>query len=74
MKFFCVIRIPKGVEITSVAYCQLLESAFYLGLSDVPLLKRCKLNFHNDNAPSHSAKETQVFISIFELKGDRLMY
>ena len=67
------IRVPEGVKITSAAYCQLLESALLPWLDDVPLSKRCKLIFQHDNAPSHSAKATQVFLSSFGIEGDRLM-
>jgi len=67
------VRVPDGVKITSVAYCQLLESALLPWLEDVPLQKRCRLIFQHDNAPSHSAKATQAFLSSIGLKGDRLM-
>ena len=42
-------------------------------LEDVPLLKRCNLIFQQDNAPSHSAKATQSFMSSIGFEGDRLM-
>lgn len=67
------IRVPEGVKITSAAYCQLLESALLPWLDDVPFSKRCKLIFQHDNAPSHSAKPTQAFLSSIGIEGDRLM-
>ena len=47
---FGLIRVTKGVKITSAAYCQLLESALHLRLTDVPIQKRCRLIFQNGNA------------------------
>jgi len=44
------IRVPEGVKIPFTAYCQLLESALLPWLENVPLLKRCKLIFQQDNA------------------------
>lgn len=67
------VRVPEGVKITSAAYCQLLGSALLPWLEDVPLLKRFKLIFQHDNAPSHSAKATQAFLSSIGFEGDRLM-
>ena len=57
------VGILKCVKTASTTHCQLLESTLHLGLTDVPILKRCKLNFQDDNAPSHSAKEMQVFFA-----------
>ena len=67
------VQVPEGVTITSVAYCQLLESALLPWLKDVPLLKRCNLIFQHDNALSHSAKATQAFLSSIGFEGDCLM-
>ena len=61
-KFIGLIRVPEGVKLTSAACCQLLESDLFLGLSGVPILKRCKLKLQDNNPPSHSAKETQVLL------------
>ena len=44
------VRVSEGVKIASAAYCQLLESALLPWLENVPLLKRCKLIFQQDNA------------------------
>jgi transposase len=67
------VRVPDGVKITSAAYCQLLESALLPWLEDETLQKRRRLIFQHDNAPSHSAKATQAFLSSIRFKGDRLM-
>ena len=68
-----LIRVPEGVKITPATYFQLLESAVLLGLDDVLVSKRCKLNFQNDTATSNSAKETQAFLSLFGLEADCLI-
>ena len=44
------VRVSEGVKIPFTAYCQLLESALLPWLENVPLLKRCKLIFQQDNA------------------------
>ena len=72
-ELFGPVRVPESVKVTSVAYYQLLESALLPWLKDVPLLKRCKLIFQQDNAPSHSAKATQAFLLSIGFEGDRLM-
>ena len=61
-EFVCPVRVPECVKITSVAYCQLLESLLLSWLEDVSLLKSCKLIVQQDYAPSHSAKATQAFL------------
>ena len=63
MAFF-LIKVPKGVKITSATYCQLSESVLDLEVAEVLILKRFKLNFQDDNAPSHSANKLQVFFVI----------
>ena len=67
------VRVPEGVKITSATYCQLLQSAFLPWLDEVPLSRRFKLIFQHDNAPSHSAKATQAFLSSIGIEGNRLM-
>jgi len=67
------VRVPDGVKITSQAYCKLLESVLLPWLDDVPLAKLNRLIFQHDNAPSHSAKATQAFLSSIGFKGNRLM-
>ena len=67
------VRMPEDVKITSAAYCQLILLTLFPWLEDVPLLKRCKLIFQHDNAPSHSAKTIQAFLSSTGFKGDRLI-
>ena len=49
------------------------KSSLLLGLVDVLILKRCKLNVQDNNVSSPSAKEIQVFQSLFGLEGYRLM-
>lgn len=67
------VRVPEGVKLTSVAYCNLLESVLMEWLDDVPLLRRKKIVFMHDNAPSHSAKATTEFLGSMGFKDDTLM-
>ena len=46
----------EDVKITVAAYSQIFDSAWLHLLGDVPLLKRCRLNFKRGNTTSHSAK------------------
>ena len=70
IRFF---RVLDGVKITSASYCQLLESNLLPWLDDVPLQKRKTFVFQHENAPAHSAKATQQFLSSLGINGNRLM-
>lgn len=67
------VRVPEGVKLTSKTYCELMESVLLPWLQDLPLSRRRKLIFMQDNAPSHSAKATKTFLSSLSIKGDSLM-
>ena len=67
------VRVPEGVKLTSVAYCNLLESVLMEWLDDVPLSLRKNVVFMHDNAPSHSAKATTEFLASIGFKDDNLM-
>lgn len=67
------VRVPEGVKLTSVAYCNLLESVLMEWLDNVPLSLRKKIVFMHDNAPSHSAKATTEFLASIGFKDEKLM-
>jgi len=67
-------RIPQGVKINRLVYCQLLEDKFLPWLDSVPSSEKEKLIFMQDKAPSHAAKFTTEWLGNSGFKsGENLM-
>jgi transposase len=62
-------RVPEGVKLTSVTYCEFLKNALEPWLDDLPLSQLKK----HDNAPSHAAKATTTFLKSLGFMNDTLM-
>ncbi|MEM9078998.1 MAG: transposase [Bacteroidota bacterium] len=66
-------RVPEGVKLTSKSYINFLDDHLSQWLDDLPLLRRSKMIFMHDNAPSHSAKATTAYLASIGIKGKSLM-
>lgn len=67
------VKVPEGVKITSATYCEMLKAVLLPWLEDIPLSRRLKLVFMQDNAPSHSAKLTKACLTSMGFRDHRLM-
>lgn len=67
------VRVPDGVKITSTSYCDMLKEVLEPWLDDIPLSLLQNLIFMHDNAPSHSARSTTVFLDSLGFQGEKLM-
>ena len=66
-------RVPEGVKLTSKSYINFLDDHLSQWLDDLPLLRRSKMIFMHDNAPSHSAKAITAYLASIGIKGKSLM-
>lgn len=66
-------RVPDSVKLTSQTYIQFLEEHLSPWLDDLPLLRRRRLTFMHDNAPSHAAKATKSYLESLWIKDETLM-
>lgn len=66
-------RVPDGVKLTSATYCKFLKSELAPWLDDIPLSRMKKVILMHDNAPSHSAKDTNHFLKSLGFNNDNLM-
>ena len=68
-----LIKVPEGVKVTSAAYCNLLNESLVSWLDDIPLSLLRDFVFMHDNAPSHSARATQAFLTTLGIQDKKLM-
>ena len=66
-------RVPEGVKLTSVTYCEFLKNVLEPWQDDLPLSQLKKIIFMHDNAPSHAAKATTTFLKSLGFMNDTLM-
>jgi hypothetical protein len=66
-------RVPEGVKLTSVTYCDFLKNALEPWMDDLPLSQLKKIIFMHDNTPSHAAKATTTFLKSLGFMNDTLM-
>ena len=55
-------RVPDGVKLTSNTYIEFLRENFLPFFNSIPKEKKRKFVLMQDNAPSHAAKKTKVFL------------
>ena len=67
------VRVPQGVKLTSITYCQFLKNVLDPWLEEVSLSRLKKVVFMHDNAPSHAAKATTQFLKSLGFKNETLM-
>ena len=65
------IRLPEGVKMTTVAYCNLLNEVLVPWLEDMPLSLLGTLIFMH-NTPSHSSRPTKLFLGSYGIQDERL--
>lgn len=65
--------IPDGVKMNAKIYCKFLDDNFFPWLEEVPLAKRRRLIFMQDNAPSHRSQFTSNFLQSIGICRDSLM-
>lgn len=66
-------KVPDGLKITSKAYMKFLDDHLLQWLDGLPLSRRRRLVFMQDNAPSHSARATISYLETLGFKGRNLM-
>lgn len=66
-------KVPEGLKITSKTYTEFLKDNLEPWLDDLPLSRWRKLIFMQDNATSHSAKNTTAYLGTIGIKDDKLM-
>lgn len=67
------VRVPQGVKLTSATYCQFLKNVLDPWLEEIPLSQLKKIVYMHDNAPSHAAKATTLFLESLGFKNETLM-
>ena len=67
------IKALEGVNVTSAAYCNLLNESLVPWLDDIPLSLLRDFVFMHDNAPSHSARTTHEFLTTLSIQDEELM-
>lgn len=66
-------RIPDGLKMTAKTYCEFLDTNFYPWLEEIPLARRRRLVFMQDNAPAHRSKVTTEYLRSIGIWGESLM-
>ena len=66
-------RVPDGVKIDSVGYCDLLQKWFMPWWKRKAVKTRKSLIFMHDNAPAHASKFTHEWLARQGIKGSNLM-
>ena len=67
------VRVPEGVKLNSVSYCELLNDNFLPWLDQQSGEVKSKLVFMQDNAPSHASRFTKHWLHEKGLSGDNYM-
>ena len=69
-----LIRVPKEVKVTPIAYCNLPKESLVPWLNYIPLSLLRDFVFMHDNAPSNFARATKAFLASLGIRGDKFMW